>query len=135
MTTEERLDRIEHWTAGIAEERRKDRAEYKALWRDTQRQLNEVGIRLVQLSEADASLEARIAQLAEESRAANKELQTANKELQDRIAALVSGFGEFIAKTVAGHRAKIGERLGVFSLIHSANATHQVLLVRPLAIV
>jgi len=27
MTTEERLDRIEHLTAGIAEERRKDREE------------------------------------------------------------------------------------------------------------
>jgi hypothetical protein len=33
---------IEHLTAGIAEERRKDRDEYKVLWRDTQRQLNEV---------------------------------------------------------------------------------------------
>jgi predicted nucleic acid-binding Zn-ribbon protein len=96
MTSEERLDRIEHLTAGIAEERRKDREEYNGLWRDTQRQLNEVSIRLVQLSEADSHLEARIEQLAEESRAANKELQAADKELQERIASLVSGFGEFI---------------------------------------
>ena len=98
MTSEERLDRIEHLTAGIAEERRKDREEYKALWRDTQRQLNEVAVRLVQLSEADEEaraadkrLEARIEQLAAESR-------VANEQLKDRIAALVSGFGEFIAK-------------------------------------
>jgi chromosome segregation ATPase len=98
MTSEERLDRIEHLTAGIAEERRKDREEYKALWRDTQRQLNEVSVRLVQLSEADSRLEARIEQLAEESRAANKEMQAANKDLQERIAALVSGFGKFIAE-------------------------------------
>jgi hypothetical protein len=97
MTTEERFDRIEHLTAGIAEERRKDRDEYKALWRDTQRQLNEVSARLVQLSEADEEaraadkrLEARIEQLAGESRAANK-------LLEERITALVSGFGEFIA--------------------------------------
>jgi len=83
-------------TAGIAEERRKDRDEYKGLWRDTQRQLNEVSARLVQLSEADEEaraadkrLEARIAQLAEESR-------SANKLLEERIASLVSGFGEFI---------------------------------------
>ena len=41
MTSEERLDRIEHTTTGIAEERCKDREEYKALWRDTQRQLEE----------------------------------------------------------------------------------------------
>jgi len=98
MTTEERLDRIEHLTAGIAEERRKDREEYQALWRDTQRQLNEVSARLVQLSEADEEaraadkrLEERIAQLAAESREANKELEA-------RIAALVSGFGQFIAE-------------------------------------
>jgi hypothetical protein len=96
MTTEERFERIEHLTAGIAEERRKDREEYKALWRDTQRQLNEVSIRLVQLSEvdtearaADKRLEARIEQLAAESRAANT-------NLEERIASLVSGFGEFM---------------------------------------
>ena len=89
MTSEERLDRIEHLIAGIAEERRKDREEYKSLWRDTQRQLNEVSVRLVQLSEADSRLEERIEKLAEESRAANR-------QLEERIASLVSGFGEFI---------------------------------------
>jgi hypothetical protein len=90
MTTEERFERIEHINAGIAEERRKDREEYKALWRDTQRHLNEVGIRLVQLSEADQEaraadkrLEARIEQLAEEGRATDK-----------RIEAMVSAIGE-----------------------------------------
>jgi hypothetical protein len=102
MTSEERLDRIEHITAGIAEERRKDREEYKALWRDTQRQLNEVSVRLVQLSETDSRLEARIEQLAEESRAAiaefAQESRAADKRLEERIAGLVSGFGEFIAK-------------------------------------
>ena len=98
MTPEERFERIEHLTAGIAEERRKDREEYKALWRDTQRQLNEVSARLVQLSEADEEaraadrrLEARIEQLANESRAANK-------QLEERIEMLVSRFGEVLAK-------------------------------------
>jgi hypothetical protein len=105
MTSEERLNRIEHLTAGIAEERRKDREEYKGLWRDTQRQLSEVSIRLVQLSEADSRLEARIEQLAEEARAAAAEARVAaaesraaDKRLEQRIADLVSGFGEFIAK-------------------------------------
>lgn len=90
MTTEERFERIEHITAGLAEERRKDREEYKAMWRDTQRHLNEVSIRLVQLSEADAEsraadkrLEARLEQLAEEGRTASK-----------RIDAMVSAIGE-----------------------------------------
>ena len=98
MTTEERFERIEHITAGIAEERRKDRDEYKALWRDTQRQLNEVSVRLVQLSEADSRLEARIEQLAEESRTAAAEAREADRRLGERIDKLVSGFGEFIAK-------------------------------------
>jgi chromosome segregation ATPase len=90
MTTEERFERIEHLTAGLAEERRKDREEYKTVWRDTQRQLNEVSTRLVQLSETDSRLEERIAQLAEESRAANKNLEA-------RIESLVSAIGQFIA--------------------------------------
>jgi hypothetical protein len=109
MTTEERLDRIEHITAGIAEERRKDRDEYKAIWRDTQRQLNEVSTRLVQLSEADEEaraadrrLEARIEQLAEEGRATNK-----------RIDAMVSAIGEIIrqlpsSETTRGAKSEKG---------------------------
>jgi len=101
MTIDERLDRIEHISAGIDEERRKDRDEYKCFWRDTQRQLNELGARVVQISEenqaahaqfreADSKLEARIAQLAEESRAANK-------HLEERIEMLVSRFGEVLS--------------------------------------
>jgi predicted nuclease with TOPRIM domain len=91
MTTEERFERIEHLTAGLAEERRKDREEYRTLWRDTQRQLNELGTRVVQLSEADSRLEARIEQLAEESRAADQ-------RLEERIGSLVSAVGQSITK-------------------------------------
>jgi hypothetical protein len=94
MTTEERFERIEHVTAGIAEERRRDRDEYKALWRDTQRQLNEMGAKLIQFSEenqeADRRLGERIEQLAEEGRATNK-----------RIDAMVSAMGEVIARLPA----------------------------------
>jgi hypothetical protein len=94
MTTEERFDRIEHITAAIAEERHKDREEYKTLWRDTQRQLNELSTKVLQFGdesrEADARLEARISQLTEESRAADK-------RLEGRIESLVSAIGEFIA--------------------------------------
>jgi len=93
MTNEERLDRIEHITAGIAEERRKDRDEYKALWRDTDRRINELGIRIRDLAEesraADQRLEDRIQQLADESRAGDK-------ALEQRIAALVSALGEHL---------------------------------------
>jgi chromosome segregation ATPase len=98
MTIDERFERIEDWTAGLAEERRKDRAEYKDLWRDTQRQLNEVSVKLVQLSEADERLEARIEKLAETVTHLAEESRAANKLLDERITGLVSGFGEFIAK-------------------------------------
>ena len=102
MTSEERFAQIEHITAGITEERRKDREEYKALWRDAQRQINELRTSVLQLSEesragekrsieADKRLEQRIQQLADESR-------EANKLLEERIASLVSGFGQFISQ-------------------------------------
>jgi hypothetical protein len=34
MTIDERFERIEHVTAGLAEERRKDREEFRSLGRD-----------------------------------------------------------------------------------------------------
>jgi hypothetical protein len=106
MTTEERFERIEHLTAGLAEERRKDREEYKILWRDTQRQINELSARILQIGdesrEADSRLEARIGQLAEESRTAIQKLaeesRAANQRLEERIGSLVSAIGQFITK-------------------------------------
>jgi polyhydroxyalkanoate synthesis regulator protein len=101
---EERLGSVEHFTAALAEERRKDREEYKMLWRDTQRQLNELSTRLVQwgeeMREADERLRQRIEQFAEESRAADErireEARAADESLRQRIDALVSGIGEFM---------------------------------------
>jgi hypothetical protein len=95
MTTEERLNRIEHITAGIAEERRKDREEDRQLWRDTQRQINELATKVTQMGdesrEADRRLEARIEQLAAESRAEDRALGV-------RIASLVSAIGQFLQR-------------------------------------
>jgi hypothetical protein len=94
VTTEERFERIEHVTAGLAEERRKDREEFRALWRDTQRHIDEVAVNLskltVQVAEMDDRLSARIEVMAEESRAADR-------RLGERIESLVSAMGEFIA--------------------------------------
>lgn len=102
MTIEERFERIEHLTAGMAEERRKDREEYKSLWRDTQRQLNELSVRLVQYAEesrdADRRLEQRIEQFAAEARAADQQLREADARLGERIDALVSANGKLIAR-------------------------------------
>ncbi|MGA2737720.1 MAG: hypothetical protein ABSG65_09740 [Bryobacteraceae bacterium] len=98
MTTDERFERIEHVTAGLAEERRKDREEFRGLWRDTQRQLNELTIQVVEM---DDRLGKRIEVLAEESRAADQRLgeriEETDKRLGERIEKLVSAMGEFIA--------------------------------------
>jgi methyl-accepting chemotaxis protein len=102
MTIEERFERIEHVTAGLAEERRKDREENRQLWRDTQRQLNELTLKIANTNDtvsrlaeetraADQQLRERIDRVAEESRAADQ-------RLADRIEALVSAIGKFMAK-------------------------------------
>ena len=94
MTTEERFERIEHVTAGIAEERRKDREEYRQLWRDTQRQINELAARMNDLTVKMADTSDTITRLAEESRAADQQLGA-------RIEALVSAIGQFLSRSQA----------------------------------
>lgn len=105
MTVEERFERIGHVTAGLAEERRKDREENRRVWRDTQRQINELSMRTIQMGE---ELSRRIGQLAEESRAENarlaerihrlaEESRAGDKRLSERIDSLVSAIGTPVA--------------------------------------
>ena len=94
MTTEDRFERIEHLTADIAEERRRDRDEYKTLWRDTQQQIDRA-------TEATANLARQVDRLAIETRSRIAELaeqtRAADEQLGDRIGSLVSAIGQFIA--------------------------------------
>ncbi len=95
MTIEERFERIEHVTAGLSEERRKDREEYRQLWRETQRELHELTLKIADTNDTVARLadetQKKIDRLAEESRAADK-------RLGERIEALVSAIGQYLAK-------------------------------------
>ncbi len=95
MTTEERFERIEHVTAGIAEERRKDREEYRQLWRDTQRQINDLTLKIADTNDAISRMadetQKSIARLAAESRAADQ-------ELRQRIEALVPAIGRTLPR-------------------------------------
>jgi len=91
MTTEERFERIEHVTAGLAEEQRRFREESRQLWRDTQRQLNEAAARLNDLTLRVADANERMDRMEEQSRAADH-------ELRERIAALVSAIGQWMAR-------------------------------------
>jgi methyl-accepting chemotaxis protein len=101
VTTEERFARIEHVTAGLAEERRKDREEFRALWRDTQRQLNDLTLKVAAISDGLDGLGSRIAELAEESRASDKRLaeriEETDRRLGSRIETMISAMGEYIA--------------------------------------
>jgi len=102
MTIDERLERIEHITAGMAEQARKDREDSRQLGRETQRQIGEVAANLNVLTlrvgdvadrvvEVDERLGARIDQLAKESR-------EADARLGERIETLVSAIGRVLPK-------------------------------------
>ena len=91
MTSEERFERIEQVTAALVEERRKDREEYRQLWRDTQRQINEN-------SAAIAALTLKMADTQDLIRAETERATNAEQQLRDRIAAMVSGIGELISQ-------------------------------------
>jgi hypothetical protein len=95
MTTEERFERIEHVTAGLAEERRKDREEFRALWRDTQRQLNELTIRVAEVNDR---LSARIGELAEHAAVRDRETDRRFRETDARMDKLVGAIGEWMTR-------------------------------------
>jgi DNA anti-recombination protein RmuC len=105
MTIEERFERIEHVTAGLAEERKKDREENRQIWRDTQRQINELSVRIIEMGEelgqrieqVSERLGLRIEQLAEQSRAEDKRLGERIDKLGERVDSLVSAIGALVA--------------------------------------
>ena len=90
MTTDERFERIEHTTATLAEERRKDREEYKSLWRDTQRQLNELTANVNRNTLTIADTNELIHKLGERLDQTNATVD----RLANRIDALVSAIGQ-----------------------------------------
>ena len=104
MTIDERFERIEHVTAGLAEERRKDREENHQLWRQTQRHIDELSIKIVEMQGVDQRLAQRIEQLAEESRAEDKRLAARIDALGERIDKVVSAIGTFVASVSKSQR-------------------------------
>lgn len=98
MTPEERFERIEHLTAGIAEERGKDRDEYKALWRDTQRQINDNAVQIGRISLTIADTNDQVHRLTDRLAELATEARDADKRLGERIEPLVSAMGQNIAR-------------------------------------
>lgn len=102
MTIDERFERIEHVTAGLAEERRKDREDFRGLWRDTQRQINEVSVRLSEVSGRLSDLTVQVAELGDRIQVLAEESREADKRLEERIGSMVSAMGAFILKQQEG---------------------------------
>lgn len=102
MTIEERLNRIEHVTAGIAEERRRDREEYRQLRRDQQRRIDEMNRAITRFAEESRAAYVRcqeeLEEWREESRKAAEESRAADKRLGERIDSLGSAMGKFLAE-------------------------------------
>lgn len=85
MTADERFERIEHVTAGLAEQGRKDREEDRQLWRGTQLQLKELAVRVNDLGMKIADTNDAIARLAEEVHKNAEESRAADRQLRERI--------------------------------------------------
>jgi septal ring factor EnvC (AmiA/AmiB activator) len=102
MTVEERFERIEHVTAMLVEERKKDREEYRQLWRDTQRRIDELTLKIAETNETVSRLavEAREQdrRLGERIDALAAESHDADRRLGERIDSLVSAIGQFLSK-------------------------------------
>ena len=102
MSAEERLEPIEHLTAALAEERRKDREEYMALWRDTQAQIQELAKRTDGLAAQVGRATLDMDRLILESAARDRASQERDEVLEKRVDALVSAMGAFIARFPKG---------------------------------
>ena len=90
MTIDERLDRIEHVAAGIAEQWSREREENRQLWRETQRRIDALAI-------MDERLGKRIEEVNRNVEEVSRNVDEVNRNLGKRIEALVSAMGEFIA--------------------------------------
>jgi len=98
MTIEERFERIEHVTAGLAEEWRKDREESRQLWRDTQRQLDQLADRVNGLADRVGGIAIQMDRFILEAAARDRETDQRFRDTDARIDKLVSAIGEFMRK-------------------------------------
>lgn len=98
MTVEERLDRIEHVTAGLAEQAKTDREENRELWRQTQGQIRELAGSLDRLAGIVGNLTDTVERLTEQVAANDQASRERDTKLDQRIEALVSAVGELIRR-------------------------------------
>jgi chromosome segregation ATPase len=107
VTPEERFDRIEHITAGIAEERRRDREEYKALWRESQERWRQTQDQIDKLSHDLVDSDRQIRELGIYIRELAADSRASDERLGARIDALVSAIGGHIQMGHPDHHRAI----------------------------
>jgi hypothetical protein len=102
MTIDERFERIEHFTAGEAEQRRKDREEDRQLWRETQRRIDDLGRKIADTNAAITRFadetQTKIDALIEQDRRLGERIDEVDRRLGERIESLVSAIDVFLSK-------------------------------------
>lgn len=92
MTIDERLDRLEHFTAGLDDQARREREESRQLWRDTQREILSVSRKLNDLSE-------QFLRFQQEAAERDRQTDERFRQTDARIQTLVSAIGEWMRKS------------------------------------
>ena len=106
MTIDERLERLEHYTAGLGEMFLKEREESRQLWRETQqeiaslsRKVNDIADQFLvfqrQADERHRQTEERFRETDERFRETDERF----RQTDERINTLVSAIGEWIRKS------------------------------------
>jgi SMC interacting uncharacterized protein involved in chromosome segregation len=98
MTIEERMDRLEHFTVAWREESRKELAEHREVWRDTQRQINELARSVAGLSDRLLQFEDKV---QSQILAIREEMAERDRKMDERIGTLVSSIAELVKRLPA----------------------------------
>jgi len=105
MTIDERFERLEHYTAGMGEQMRRDREECRQLWRETQSEILSISRKLNDLTEmfvrSKMEYEERQREIDERFRQTDERFRETDEKFRqtdERIQALVSAMGEWMRK-------------------------------------
>ena len=96
MTIDERFLRIERITAGLVEAQNKEREEARVLWRNNQRQLDDLTYKLGETRDHIEAIVTRFDKLIAESAARDRLTDQRFRETDARIDKLISAMGEFL---------------------------------------
>jgi len=94
----QRFARLEHYSAGLGEQARKDREESRQLWRETQRDLALITRRLADLTEQFVRSEDQFVRSQDQFVRFQEEAAERDRKTDERIQALVSAMGEWMRK-------------------------------------